>query len=93
MKQQKRQELTCRRRGRKESHALMRKAIDAEIRMRSRLGLVRDNEEGQGTTEYAILVGVLAVIAMIAIAAFSGALGDLWDAISNGVNDMSSQNG
>ena len=29
-------------------------------------------EEGQGTTEYAILVGVLAVIAMIAIAAFKG---------------------
>ncbi len=93
MKQQKRQELTCRRRKGNESHALMRKAIDTEIRLRAKLGMVKGSEEGQGTTEYAILVGVLAVIAMIAIAAFSGALGDLWDAISNGVNDMSSQNG
>lgn len=45
-------------------------------------------EEGQGTTEYAILVGVLAVIAMIAIAAFRGKISELWEAISSGVNGL-----
>ncbi len=45
-------------------------------------------ESGQGTTEYAILVGVLAVIAMIAIAAFKGKIQELWSAISDGVNGL-----
>ncbi len=45
-------------------------------------------EEGQGTVEYAILVGVLAVIAMIAILAFKGKIGELWDAIQSGVNGL-----
>lgn len=45
-------------------------------------------EEGQGTTEYAILVGVLAVIAMIAITAFKGRIQELWTAISDGVNGL-----
>ena len=43
---------------------------------------------GQGTVEYAILVGVLAVIAMIAIIAFKGKIGELWDAITSGVNGL-----
>lgn len=45
-------------------------------------------EDGQGTTEYAILVGVLAVIAMIAIAAFRDRISDLWNAITSGVNGL-----
>lgn len=45
-------------------------------------------EKGQGTTEYAILVGVLAVIAMIAIAAFKDKIQALWTAISSGVNGL-----
>lgn len=45
-------------------------------------------EAGQGTTEYAILVGILAVIAMIAIAAFKDRISELWDAITNGVNGL-----
>ena len=48
----------------------------------------RDLEEGQGTTEYAILVGVLAVIAMIAIAAFKGKIQELWRAIADVVNGL-----
>lgn len=51
-------------------------------------GLRTLREEGQGTTEYAILVGVLAVIAMIAIAAFRGKISELWEAISSGVNGL-----
>lgn len=45
-------------------------------------------EDGQGTTEYAILVGVLAVIAMLAISAFKGKISELWTAISDGVNGL-----
>ena len=53
-------------------------------RLRSRLA----SERGQGTAEYAILVGVLVVIAIIAIVAFRPALQSLWDAIVNGVNSL-----
>lgn len=48
---------------------------------------VRD-EDGQGTTEYAILVGVLVVIAIIAIVAFRGKIQELWTAITNGINSL-----
>ena len=44
--------------------------------------------KGQGTTEYAILVGVLVVIAIIAIVAFKGKVQDLWSAISEGINSL-----
>ncbi len=45
-------------------------------------------ESAQGTTEYAILVGVLVVIAIIAIVAFKGKVEDLWSAISEGINSL-----
>lgn len=37
---------------------------------------------GQGTTEYAIIVGVLVVIAILAVTAFKGKVQDLWSQIS-----------
>ena len=40
---------------------------------------------GQGTTEYAILVGVLVVIA---ITVFRPKIQELWDAISSGINGL-----
>ena len=43
---------------------------------------------GQGTTEYAILVGVLVVIAILAIIAFRGKVQELWTAIVNGMNAL-----
>lgn len=49
--------------------------------------LVRE-EEGQGTTEYAILVGALVVIACLAIAVFKPKIQELWDAISSGINSL-----
>lgn len=49
--------------------------------------LARD-QRGQGTTEYAILVGVLVVIAIVAIIAFRGKVQELWDAIANGINSL-----
>ncbi|MDR1185366.1 MAG: hypothetical protein LBK67_11315 [Coriobacteriales bacterium] len=45
-------------------------------------------QRGQGTTEYAILVGVLVVIAIIAVVAFRGKLQELWEAIAAGINGL-----
>ena len=53
-------------------------------RMRTKLAEVR----GQGTTEYAILVGVLVVIAILAITLFRPKIQELWDAIANGINGL-----
>lgn len=52
--------------------------------LRARL---RDTK-GQGTTEYAILVGVLVVIAILAITIFRPKIEELWNAISEGINGL-----
>lgn len=52
--------------------------------MRTRLACTK----GQGTTEYAILVGVLVVIAIIAITLFRPKIQELWNAIANGINSL-----
>ena len=44
--------------------------------------------KGQGTTEYAILVGVLVVIAILAIVVFRPKLQELWEAISSGITSL-----
>lgn len=45
-------------------------------------------ERGQGTTEYAILVGVLVVVAILAITVFRPKLEELWEAIASGINSL-----
>lgn len=45
-------------------------------------------KSGQGTTEYAILVGVLVVIAILAIVVFRPKLQELWDAITSGMESL-----
>jgi len=45
-------------------------------------------EGGQGTTEYAILVGVLVVIAILSIITFKGKVQELWDAIASGIGSL-----
>lgn len=52
------------------------------------LGRAFLGQSGQGTTEYAILVGVLVVIAIVAVTAFKGKLQELWDSISTGINGL-----
>lgn len=49
---------------------------------------LKEDESGQGTTEYAILVGVLVVIAIVAIIAFKGKVSELWEAIASGINSL-----
>ena len=56
--------------------------------LRCRVAIARRREDGQGTTEYAILVGVLVVIAIIAITVFRPKLQELWDAIAEGINSL-----
>lgn len=57
---------------------------------RAQVGLKHklSSEKGQGTTEYAILVGVLVVIAILAITVFRPKLQELWDAIANGIQSL-----
>lgn len=65
-----------------------------ELRMGGILGACRSmqriarDESGQGTTEYAILVGVLVVIAILSIVTFRGKVQELWDAIASGMGSL-----
>lgn len=63
-------------------------AFCQSIHARQRTEELLREESAQGTTEYAILVGVLVVIAIIAIVAFKGKVQDLWSAISEGINSL-----
>lgn len=63
--------------------------IDCAIRaLAARMLKKTADVRGQGTTEYAILVGVLVVIAIIAITVFRPKLQELWDAIASGINSL-----
>ena len=64
--------------------AVERRAVGAWCAVKSKLAC----EGGQGTTEYAILVGVLVVIAIVAITLFRPKIQELWDAIANGINGL-----
>ena len=56
--------------------------------LQSRVVSLAKSQSGQGTTEYAILVGVLVVIAILAITVFRPRLQELWNAISDGINSL-----
>lgn len=61
---------------------------EALVRLHARMTLIGRNDAGQGTTEYAILVGVLVVIAIVAIVAFRPKLQELWNAIADGMGQL-----
>ncbi len=56
--------------------------------MRAKLLDLMNEESGQATTEYAILVGVLVVIAIFAILTFKDKINELWNSISEGINAL-----
>ncbi len=64
-----------------------RAMVEARLMLRDARSMLRE-ECAQGTTEYAILVGVLVVIAILAIIAFKGKVSELWDAIASGINKL-----
>lgn len=53
-----------------------------------RLKTLSHEESGQGTTEYAILVGVIVLMAIVAVTAFRGRLQEVWNAITDGINSL-----
>ena len=65
-----------------------RESTRAWVRVTSRTRAVMRSDSGQGTTEYAILVGVLVVIAILAIMVFRPKLETLWNAIADGINGL-----
>lgn len=50
--------------------------------------LAAHEDRAQGTTEYAILVGVLVVIAIVAIIAFRDSIQSLWNSITSNINAL-----
>ena len=66
----------------------MTKLIGCVRTQGAEVGTLLREERAQGTTEYAILVGVLVVIAIIAIVAFRDRVSELWTAISDGINSL-----
>ena len=65
-----------------------RKLVAAWVALSNHVREVMRSESGQGTTEYAILVGVLVVIAILAIMVFRPRLQELWNAIADGINGL-----
>lgn len=63
---------------------VQRRALCHAHTLRSKLA----ERKGQGTTEYAILVGVLVVIAIVAITLFRPKIQELWNAIATGINGL-----
>ena len=63
-------------------------AATLDARARIALTTARARTRGQGTTEYAILVGVLVVIAILAITLFRPKIQELWNAIAEGINGL-----
>jgi Flp pilus assembly pilin Flp len=56
--------------------------------LRVRLEAAVRSCKGQGTTEYAILVGVLVVMSIFAILAFKDKLVGLWETIQNAIESI-----
>lgn len=74
-----------------QSFAWVKSRISADISLIRGIWRLRRKPasfSGQGTTEYAILVGVLVVIAILAITVFRPKIQELWDAISSGINGL-----
>lgn len=70
------------------SNLIKQRCLCMAVRMQVRLQSWIGSNRGQGTTEYAILVGVLVVIAILAITIFRPKIQELWDAIASGINSL-----
>ena len=51
----------------------------------ARIAAHLSSSSGQGTTEYAIIVGVIVVIAILAVTTFRGRIAELWADISSAI--------
>lgn len=62
--------------------------LGAVQRIRNRAERLMGDDEGQGTTEYAVLVGVLVVIAIAAVVLFRDKIQSLWNEIASSINSL-----
>ncbi len=76
------------RRNTMQAHAVLARMRFCGARVQARAKEVAAGSAAQGTTEYAILVGVLVVIAILAIVAFRDKVSELWDEISSAINSL-----
>jgi Flp pilus assembly pilin Flp len=67
---------------------LGKRLYEGSISLTTRIATRLQECKGQGTTEYAIIVGVIVVIAIIAVIAFKDKLQELWDSIVQGINKL-----
>lgn len=67
---------------------LLQISRNAAARLHGLMRSVASERTGQGTTEYAILVGVLVLMAIVAVVAFRGRLQELWNSITDGINSL-----
>jgi len=67
---------------------LKRQVVNTGMSIRNNLIDAVCNQRGQGTTEYAILVGVLVVIAILAIVVFRPKLEQLWRSITDAMEQL-----
>lgn len=74
--------------GRTIARLLAQRARHLHAGVTTRAWQLAKSTKGQGTTEYAILVGVLVVIAILAIMVFRPKLQELWNAIAEGINGL-----
>ena len=49
---------------------------------------LRDEERGQGTTEYGILVGIFVVAVVVAMTLFREQVATLWSNVTNTMNNI-----
>lgn len=43
-------------------------------------------EEGQGLVEYALIIGLISIVAIAALSAAGGSIGDMFDSVSNSLS-------
>ena len=70
------------------TRAMRRRVYRALCSARDGARAALGEQSGQGTTEYAILVGVLVLMAIVAVVAFRDRLQELWTSITDGINSL-----
>ena len=66
----------------------IKSAVEGRLVKAEAAVLAAETEGGQGTTEYALLVGILVVAAIIAITLFREQVATLWSNVTNAMNSI-----
>ena len=57
------------------------------VRVQSTIAALRDREEGQGLTEYALIIASIAILLIVAMLFLSGKIDDLFSATGSSVEN------